>query len=203
MKQCREEHQPGFNKEKQHGHRGPSSFYKLDSSLAFEKMNMEKGTTFVDLGCGSGDYSLYASKIVGEKGKVYAVDVWTEILEGINEEARSLQLSNIETVESDICRAINLTDNCAGHCLLATVMHAQKVTGKCKNLFPEIVRILKPGGKLTVIECKKEEMPFGPPLEMRISPEELEDALRGYGFRKQEYVNLGYYYMMLFEATKD
>ncbi len=77
------------------------------------------------------------------------------------------------------------------------------MSGKCKNLFPEIVRILKPGGKLTVIECKKEEMPFGPPLEMHISPEELEDALRGYGFRKQEYVNLGYYYMMLFEATKD
>ncbi len=126
MKQCREEHQPGFNKEKRYGHRGQSSFYKLDSSLAFEKMNMEKGTTLVDLGCGAGDYSLCAAKIVGEKGKVYAVDVWTEILEGINEEAQSLQLSNIETVESDICRAVNIGDNCAGHCLLATVMHANK-----------------------------------------------------------------------------
>jgi hypothetical protein len=44
-------------------------------------------------------------------------------------------------------------------------------------------------------------MPFGPPLSIRISPEELEEALTGYGFRRQEYVDLGYYYMMRFRVN--
>ncbi len=200
MKKCREEHQGGFNKGKKHGNRGPSSFYKLDSSLVFEKMNLEKGDIFVDLGCGAGDYSLRAAEIIGLQGKVYAVDVWTKMLDGINEEALRLHLTNIETVESDICLTVTIGDNCADQCLLATVMHANKMSEECKNLYPEIVRILKAGGQLSVIECKKEEMPFGPPLGMRISPEELEEALAGYGFLKQEYVDLGYYYMMLFRA---
>lgn len=198
MRKCKEEHWPGAVREKNHGRRGPSSFYKLDSNLAFEKMNLKKGEVFVDLGCGAGDYSLYASDIVGDSGKVYAVDVWTEIFDGINEEASLLSINNLITVESDICRKIELEDSFADHCLLATVMHSAKLEGKSGNLFPEIVRILKPDACLSVIECKKEETPFGPPYNMRVSPEELESFLKGYGFIMADCIDLGYYYMSLF-----
>jgi ubiquinone/menaquinone biosynthesis C-methylase UbiE len=32
--------------------------------------------TVVDLGSGSGDYSIPIAKILGKKGRVYAVDLW-------------------------------------------------------------------------------------------------------------------------------
>ena len=42
MKKCREEHHSGFNPPKRDDNRGPSSFYELDSTLVFEKMNLEE-----------------------------------------------------------------------------------------------------------------------------------------------------------------
>jgi hypothetical protein len=45
-------------------------------------------------------------------------------------------------------------------------------------------------------------MPFGPPLSMRISPEELEEGVCSYGFEITEHVDLGYNYMMQFSLPK-
>lgn len=199
MKKYKQENQAVIHKHRTHRKRGPSSFNMHDSSLVFEKLNIKKADVFVDLGCGSGDYSLLAAQLVSPLGKVYAMDIWSEMLTEIENEASRLELDNVITIENDICQAIPLDDNCADHCLLATVMHAQKLTAKCKRLFPEISRILKPGAQLAVIECKKEEMPFGPPLSMRISPEELEVRLSQYGLKKTAYVDLGCNYMLLFE----
>ena len=201
MKRCNDKHQPVLNNNKNRKKRGTSSFNMHDSMLVFEKMNLKKGDIFVDLGCGAGEYSLHAAGIVGAQGKVYAVDVYRETLDMLNEEAAGLELNNLETIENDICNAIELKDNSADICLISTVMHAHKVSEKCKNLFPEIVRILKPDRQLSIIECKKEERPFGPPLHMRISPEELEKGVSPYGFEKTSYVDLGYNYMMLFSLT--
>lgn len=188
----------------QHRHRrkGPSSFGMFDSEQAFEYLKLQEGDTFLDLGCGAGDYSLYAAGIIGKTGTVYAIDLWDEMLKGINKEAGRLGINNIHTITADICNPINIADNSIDVCLLATVMHAEKKTEKCKTLFTEIVRVLKPNGRLAIIECKKEEILFGPPLSIRISPEELENVLKKYGFKKMDYVDLGYYYMILFSCNK-
>jgi ubiquinone/menaquinone biosynthesis C-methylase UbiE len=196
---CKEEHKKLSYR---HGKRGPSSFNIHNSFMVFEKMNIKTGDVFADLGCGSGDYSLYASDLVGRYGKVYAVDTLSHMLKMLRDEAFLARKYNIVTIESDLCKSINLDSNCVDQCLLSTVMHAHKISDKCKPLFPEICRILKPGGFLTVIECKKEKSLFGPPLEMRISPKELEGAVTSYGFRKTTYLDLGYNYMMIFRNTR-
>ncbi len=33
--------------------------------------------------------------------------------------------------------------------------------------------VLKPDGRLVIIECKKEDLPFCPPMHLRHSPEEF------------------------------
>ncbi len=202
MQKCNDNHQPIFNKNHSPAKRGPSSFNMHNSELAFERIGLKQNQIFVDLGCGAGEYSLYASRIVGTNGLVYALDIYPEILDGLADEAKSLGLTNIVTIESNICESIPLKNSSTDHCLLATVMHAQKITGKCKNLFPEIKRILKPGAQLAIIECKKEDKPFGPPLSMRISPSELERGVCAYGFRKTAYIDLGYNYMVLFSNAE-
>jgi hypothetical protein len=45
---------------------------------------------------------------------------------------------------------------------------------------------------------KEEEMPFGPPLSVRLSPDELEGCFSAYGFTKTDIVDLGYNYMIKF-----
>ena len=41
----------------------------------------------------------------------------------------------------------------------------------------EIARLLKPDGKLAIVEIEKKEMPFGSPMELRFSPEELKEIV--------------------------
>jgi ubiquinone/menaquinone biosynthesis C-methylase UbiE len=179
-------------------HRGPSSFYKHDSNLVFEKLALKKGDTLLDLGCGAGDYSIYAAKIVGESGNVYALDLHKEILDHVCKEAEAQGFSNIHPVVSDIRRRIDIPDDKIDICLIATVLHTIDFpTGKA-NLFSEVRRVLKSVGKLAVIECKKEDGLHGPPLYLRISPEELEKGLEEYGFSKTDYIDLGPNYMMMF-----
>ncbi|MDD4844237.1 MAG: methyltransferase domain-containing protein [Anaerotignum sp.] len=179
-------------------HRGPSSFFKHDSSLVFEKLALQKGDALLDLGCGAGDYSIYGAKIVGETGCIYALERYQETLNHVCNEAQNQGIKNIHPVVSDIRRQIAMADSCVDACLIATVLHIIDFSAEETNLFPEVRRVLKPQGKLTVIECKKESSPFGPPVHLRISPEELEKMLGEYGFLKTDYIDLGFNYMMLF-----
>ena len=83
-------------------------------------------------------------------------------------------------------------------CFVATVLHALDLAKDGDTLFNEIRRVLKPGGRVVIIECKKEDMLFGPPLHMRLSTEELEDSMTPYGFERTSLVDLGYNYMIQF-----
>ncbi len=202
-KRCNNGHLMGCNHGHSPGRRGPSSFYMHDSELVFGELKLKEGDSFFDLGCGVGDYSLRAAKIVGASGVVYALDIWEELLDGLAKEASIKGLKNIRTMVSDINRQLAFEDNCINVCFIATVLHIFDLARTGGNLFKEIYRILKPGGRLAVIECKKEDLPFGPPIHMRVSPEELEKLITPYGFTKLSCVDLGNNYLIQFGVSKD
>jgi len=179
--------------------RGPSSFFKHDSVRVFEQLALKEGDAVLDLGCGAGDYSIFAAKQVGESGYVYALDLHQGMLDNVKKEAMAQGIINLYPVFSDIRDRIDLPDDLIDTCLLATVLHTMSLPSESKKLFGEVRRVLKPEGKLAVIECKKENTLHGPPLQMRISPQELEKALGENGFKKTAYIDLGFNYMMTFD----
>lgn len=180
-------------------HRGRSSYWIHDPAIIFRELNLGNGDVFLDLGCGAGDYSVHAAKEVGKEGHVYATDIRGELIDNIRDRAASLGLENLSATISDIHAPMPFEDDSIDVVFISTVLHAVDLVAAGKMLFPEIRRILKPGGRLFVIECKKEEMPFGPPLHMRLSPEQIEEAASGYGFEKTGLVDLGYNYLIKFE----
>lgn len=196
--ECINKHQSGFNGIYNHHIHGPSSFAMHDPELVFRKLNLLKGYSFLDLGCGAGDYSIQAAKIVGDFGLVYALDIWEELFIGLMDKANSQELRNIKTIVSDISDPLPLENSCVNVCFIATVLHTLDITKDGENLFKEINRVLKPNGQLSIIECKKEDTPFGPPIHMRNSAEELESIITQYGFGKLNYIDLGYNYMIQF-----
>ena len=184
-----------------YGH-GPSSFQMHDPEVVFKILDLKERYSFLDLGCGAGDYSIRAAEIVGRTGNVYAVDLWQEMLNNLCDKAIAIGLKNIHPVVSDIRQVIDISDDCIDVCLVATVLHTINSASEKTKLYTEIKRVLKPDGKLGIIECKKENTSFGPPLQMRISPDELEKDLKTLGFLKNHYVDLGTNYLMLFTLNK-
>ncbi|MBI9061242.1 MAG: methyltransferase domain-containing protein [Marinilabiliaceae bacterium] len=180
--------------------KGLSSFGMHDSEQVFKHLKINQGNTFLDLGCGAGDYSLYAANQVGKSGHVYAFDLCDEILENLKKEATNAGINSIHAMTADIFAPLAIKSKSVDVCMLATVLHSENVLENAHILFNEIKRVLKPKGRLSIIECKKEEMPFGPPLKFRVSPDDLEKALLKYGFKKMDYLDLGYNYMVLFEC---
>lgn len=188
----------GIKKHKQ----GVSSFAVHDSRLVFKELNLKEGDYFLDLGCGAGDYSIQASREVGESGMVYSLDKWSEVTNRFKEKINFQGIKNIKVSASDILCSLPVENDSIDVCLLATVLHIPNVARVAKELFGEIHRILKVNGRLAVIEIKKEEMSFGPPLRIRLSPEDTEALITPCGFEKRSQIDLGCNYMIQFNCGK-
>lgn len=192
----------GFsNGQGRHRH-GPSSFWMHDPEVIFKEIGLKKGDSFLDMGCGTGDYAIYAAGIVGNSGTVYAVDRWEKLLVSLIEKTDSEGLENVVGIQADITMPLPLEAHCIAVCFISTVLHTLNITIAMKPLLDEIRRVLKPGGCLVVIECKKEEAPFGPPIQMRISPEEIEALTVPCGFKRTGFTDLGYNYMVQYEVEE-
>ncbi|MDD3717779.1 MAG: methyltransferase domain-containing protein [Actinomycetota bacterium] len=77
-----------------------------DPELIFGALGIEKGDSFLDLGCGPGDYALRASSIVGETGVVYALDCWPDMIDALLEKIAARGIGNIEAKVADITRPL-------------------------------------------------------------------------------------------------
>jgi len=65
------------------------------------KFGIEEGMTVVDYGCGPGRYTMKFSKLVGETGKVYAVDIHELAIQAVNNKIGKHSLENVEPLLAD------------------------------------------------------------------------------------------------------
>ena len=181
------------------GGRGPSSFWMQAPDLVFDDLAISPGERILDLGCGAGEYTLEAARQAGPSSIVTALDHWPPIVEAMKQSARDEGLTWIRTIRADITRPpLPVDSGSVDLCLLFTVLHIFDVECHSRPLFREISRVLAPGGTLAVLECKKEDMPFGPPMHMRLSPGQVEAIATDTGFRKTGRVDLAYNYLLRF-----
>ena len=181
-----------------HHGRGPSSFWMHEPDEVFGELDLKPGDVFLDLGCGTGDYSICAAEEVGETGIVYASDIREDLIDNLLGNSGQLGLNNIKGVISDIHEALPFEDSSIDVCLISTVLHSVDLESCGKTLFGEIKRILKPKGRLFIIECKKEETQFGPPLHMKLSPEVIEVYASSCGLKWISSTDLGNNYMICY-----
>ncbi len=177
---------------------GPSSLHMQDPTLIFNVLKLKAGDVFLDLGCGSGDYSFIAARTVGPEGRVYAVDLRSDTMERIGRIAESSGLDQLHPMVADLTEPLPFDNGTADLCFLCTVLHGISSREARSRLFREMVRILKPGGRAVCVDCKKEPSNFGPPIEMRLSTEEIDGYARAAGFEKGGETDLGHNILMQF-----
>jgi ubiquinone/menaquinone biosynthesis C-methylase UbiE len=111
------------------------------------EIGVGSGQVVLDFGCGPGTYTIPAAKLVGESGRVHALDVDKGALERVEKKARKEGLNNVVRIESSGGEAIPLGAETIDVVLLIDVLQEIKDIGA---LFSEVRRIVKPNGKVFV-----------------------------------------------------
>ena len=183
---------------------GKSSYELIEPDLVFERLALEKHSAFLDVACGFGKYAIAAAEIMSDNGIVYAIDLWPEGIAALQQEAVGKKIGNIWLSVGDVSRRLPLEDNSIDVCLMATVLHDLVETGKEKPALQEITRVLGPQGELFVIEFEKIEGPPGPPIDIRLSGEQVEGIVAPFGFQTKGGISVGKFnYLISFTRDSD
>ena len=165
--------------------KGMTWLYKLTGLIwnpqqHLKKIPIKEGMVVVDYGCGPGRYTLPVAKLVGLKGKVFAVDIQPLAIKTIKEKAVRESLTNIEAILVD-----SYNTGIQGSSIdLVLLLDALHMISDCGALFQEFHRLLKqdglvfmdPGhmrmsrareivestGFFTIVECRGHDMLVAP-----------------------------------------
>jgi ubiquinone/menaquinone biosynthesis C-methylase UbiE len=140
-----------------------SFIFKIRDSLSppsnkLIEANLDPGMSVLDYGCGPGSYSVSAAEMVGESGKVYAVDITQAALKRVQLKAARKGLKNIDTICTD-CET-GLDGECIDVVLLYDTYHDLSTPG---GVLEELHRVMKPGAILSFSDhhMKEEQIVSG------------------------------------------
>jgi ubiquinone/menaquinone biosynthesis C-methylase UbiE len=174
-------------------HKGKSSERFLNKEQILQALNIQPGQTILDAGCGNGYMTKVFSEKVAPSGKVYALDPDADIIKVLKQETRG---SNIEAFVGDITKPTPINPSSLDLFYISAVIHGFSKQ-KMQDLLAEAQRLLKPKAILAIVEIDKKETPFGPPLNIRYSPAELQKIVP---LAPLQTVRVGeHFYMQIFQ----
>jgi FkbM family methyltransferase len=147
--------------------------------------DLEPGMVVADFGCGSGHYTIAAAKRVGEKGRVYALDIQKDLLQAMKSTVELNNLKNIEIIwaDLDLSQGSRLADNSVDFVIISNILFQAE---NRQQITKEALRILKDGGGVAVIEWDREGGKTGPLLEKRVAKEEARNIFLEQGFKLEK-----------------
>jgi ubiquinone/menaquinone biosynthesis C-methylase UbiE len=109
-----------------------------------EEVGIKQGFKVLDYGCGPGGYIPPVSELIGETGKLYALDVLPVAVDMVKNRAKKSNLTNVETILSD-CNT-GLPDSSIDVVLLYDTFHD---LDNQNSVLQELHRVLKSNGTLS------------------------------------------------------
>jgi len=162
-------------------------------------MGLERGDRVADIGAGSGYFTRRFARTVGETGVVYGVDIEPGMLQHIAAVAMKDGQPNIVPVLATPSNPMLAPSSVDVIFMCDTIHHIDDRA----DYYRVLKRDLAPGGRLVIVDfLKKEDVPVGPPMEMKIAKEDLIAEIVSAGFRlKEEHDFLPYQYFLVFESS--
>lgn len=166
------------------------------------QLGLREGMKVADLGAGSGHYSMAAAGAVGVDGRVYAVDIQEDVLKHLIDSAHLMNLRNIEMVWGNIDRrgGTKLKEHSMDAAILSNVLFQLESP---KETVAEILRILKPGGRLLVVDWAGAYGGMGPSPAQVVSEHTAEELFITGGFHKMKDFRAGaHHYAIVFTSPE-
>jgi SAM-dependent methyltransferase len=156
----------------------PEREMEEEPDKALNALKLVKGSTVADVGAGSGYFTVRMAGLVGPQGKVYAVDIQPEMLTLLGERLKRERLANVTPVLGAIddpklpAAAVDLI-------LMVDVYHEFSEPQKMLRRMREA---LKPGGRLVLLEYRKEDPLVPIRIEHKMSVAEAKMEVEAEGF---------------------
>lgn len=165
------------------------------------QLALHEGMRVGDFGTGTGHYARSAAAIVGREGRVYAIDVQEDVLKHASLNMPTQHHGSVEYVWGNIEKraGTKLRDASLDAVILANVLF--QVEDRA-GLIAEIQRVLKPGGKLLVVDWAGSYSGMGPDPEQVVSEHAAEELFISSGFHKAKSFRAGpHHYGLVFTTS--
>jgi ubiquinone/menaquinone biosynthesis C-methylase UbiE len=170
-----------------------------DPQKNIEQCGIQAGMEIADLGAGSGFYTIAAGKALIATGRVYAIDVQKELLTKIKNSAVAQGLYNVEVIWGDIEKpsGTHLREASIDLALLTNILF--QLDNK-QDLLSEVKRILKPGGRVLVVDWSDSFGGIGPEPKKVVLKTSAVEMFEKNGFHLDREIEAGsHHYGLIFK----
>jgi len=130
-----------------------------DAAKLIEALEIRPGSTVADVGAGSGALEPAISRHLGPAGRLFATDINADRVSDIKKLAASASLQNVTVLEGAAAQT-NLPDACCDAIFMRLVYHH---FGDPAAMNASLLRSLKPGGRLAVLDFVPTSKVSAPP----------------------------------------
>ncbi len=143
----------------------------LPPSTTLKRFGLKKGMTVADIGSGSGYFLIPAARIVGKEAAAYAVDASKEMLAVLGGKKPP---TNVVLVHTRDGYSFKIDSGAVDFVVASAILHENEPV----KFLKEIGRIMKPTATLLIIDWRTDSLRSGPPMEERLTPDEVKAFLK-------------------------
>ena len=158
-----------------------------------DQLELKESMIAADFGCGSGGWVIPLAKRLNQ-GRVWAIDIQEEPMSVLMAKVRSQGLSNIKKIIGNIEKSVVEVRNRTCDWVLMTDLLFE--TEDDKAVFQEAERVLKPGGKVLVVDWKPNTA-IGP-RQGTMSAEQVEKEAGAHFTLEKKFKAGDYHYALVF-----
>ncbi len=119
----------------------------MDPVKTLRIADVQLGQTILEVGCGTGFFTISAAQMVGDQGCILAMDASSGFLKEVDKKVRKANLENVSVIQRDALNT-GLESESVDKVLLFGVIPFPLLP--LDKLLPEMHRVLKPGGTMSV-----------------------------------------------------
>ena len=150
--------------------------------IALDVLKIPKGATVADIGAGSGYITVRLAARVGPTGRVFANDVQPQMLNLLSRRLSNAKITNVTLIEGTLDDP-KLPPASVDMAMMVDVYHE---LSQPQTMLRHLRESLKPGGRLVLLEYRKEDptVPIKPEHKMSVAEARMEVEAEGFTLSK-------------------